>query len=81
MTTVTCYSYNCLCSYNILIGGDLTAKLADYGLAVPLVHVGSTQVMTVTTSIIGGHGYTGPELVDGKVGPHLDVYSYGVVRI
>ena len=68
-----------MCSHNILIDGDLMAKVTDYGLAVPVVHVGSTQVRALTTAVTGNRGYTAPEYVDGKVGPHLDVYSYGVV--
>ena len=57
------------------------AKVADFGMAVHLSHVGSTQVLTTPIALLGGRGYTAPEYVDGKVGTYLDVYSYGVVSV
>lgn len=45
----------------------------------PLVQVGSTNVITATSVLLGNRGYTAPEYVDGKVGTFSDVYGYGVV--
>ena len=70
---------NFIFSNNILFNGDLIAKVADFGLALPLIQVGSTHIITETSILLKNRGYTSPEYVDGKVGTFSDVYSYGVV--
>ena len=58
---------------NILFGGDMEVKIADFGLA---RFDGSNQPQLLA----GTTYYTAPEIIDGKVGDHLsDIYSLGVV--
>ena len=71
-----------LCSHNVLIDDNFTAKVADFGFITPLPqNVGSIAVVTAAgaISLAGTRGYTAPEYADGKRGTKSDVYSYGVV--
>lgn len=60
---------------NVLINGDHTVKLADFGL------VRATSSQTVTSNqIVGTVSYLSPEQVTGEsITPASDVYSAGIV--
>ncbi|CAI9096819.1 OLC1v1033040C1 [Oldenlandia corymbosa var. corymbosa] len=61
---------------NILLGDDMRAKVADFGL-VRLVPEGKG---TVVTRLAGTFGYLAPEYaVMGRVTTKLDVFSFGVI--
>jgi serine/threonine protein kinase len=64
---------------NILMAGDGTPKITDFGLAKAF----NTQSgLTATDSILGSPSYMAPEQAEGKtkeVGPLADVYSLGAI--
>ena len=61
-------------SPNILIAGDFTAKLADFGLAKDI----EQTITTATTS--GSLKWMAPEvLTHCKLSPEYDIYSFGIV--
>ncbi|PIN25436.1 Serine/threonine protein kinase [Handroanthus impetiginosus] len=61
---------------NILLGDDMRAKVADFGL-VRLVPEGKSSV---ETRIAGTFGYLAPEYaVTGRVTAKVDVFSFGVI--
>ncbi|KAG7547844.1 Protein kinase domain [Arabidopsis suecica] len=66
-------------SSNILLNGDLDAKLSDFGLA-KLGSVGDTQ--NVSSRVTGIYGYCAPEYQKtGQLTVKSDVYSFGVVLL
>jgi serine/threonine protein kinase len=61
---------------NLLLAGDGTVKIADFGIARAVEETMVTQVGTV----LGTLRYLSPEQAAGKrVGPEADIYSLGVV--
>jgi serine/threonine-protein kinase len=63
---------------NVLLAGDGTPKLADFGLARLLDEPGQTASLTV----LGTPGYMAPEQARGEasaVGPPADIYGLGAV--
>jgi tetratricopeptide (TPR) repeat protein len=63
---------------NILLGGDGTAKVADFGLAKRLDAAGPTQ----SGAVMGTPAYMAPEQAGGRakeVGPAADVYALGAI--
>ncbi|XP_028110912.1 receptor protein kinase TMK1-like isoform X1 [Camellia sinensis] len=61
---------------NILLGDDMRAKVADFGL-VRLAPVGNSSVLT---KLVGTFGYLAPEYaVTGRVTVKIDVFSFGVI--
>lgn len=63
---------------NILLGKDLTPKIADFGLA-KLIPANTTHV---STRVAGTIGYLAPEYaMRGQVTRRSDIYSYGVLLI
>ncbi|KAK2999040.1 hypothetical protein RJ639_005332 [Escallonia herrerae] len=61
---------------NILLSGDFSVKISDFGLA-KLIDRDQSQVLTV---LKGTPGYMAPELYKGtKVSVKADVYSFGIV--
>ena len=64
---------------NILLGGDGTPKVGDFGLAKSL-EGGSN--LTATESVLGTPGYMAPEQAEGRskeIGPAADIYSLGAI--
>ncbi|KAK7260011.1 hypothetical protein RIF29_25699 [Crotalaria pallida] len=65
-------------SSNILIDGDMNARLGDFGLARLYNH----DQVSHTTSVVGTVGYMAPELSrTGKASTCSDVYAYGVLLL
>ncbi|KAG7016698.1 Receptor protein kinase TMK1 [Cucurbita argyrosperma subsp. argyrosperma] len=61
---------------NILLGDDLRAKVADFGL----VRLAPEGKASVETRLAGTFGYLAPEYaVTGRVTTKVDVYSFGVI--
>ncbi|XP_059659160.1 receptor protein kinase TMK1-like [Cornus florida] len=61
---------------NILLGNDMRAKVADFGL-VRLAPVGDVSIVT---KLAGTFGYMAPEYTKmGRVTTKLDVFSFGVI--
>ncbi|CAH9139901.1 unnamed protein product [Cuscuta epithymum] len=64
---------------NILLDGDLNAKLSDFGLAKLGPVDGNSHV---TTDVVGTYGYAAPEYVaTGHLYVKSDVYGFGVVLL
>uniref|UniRef100_A0A0D9VWC9 Protein kinase domain-containing protein n=1 Tax=Leersia perrieri TaxID=77586 RepID=A0A0D9VWC9_9ORYZ len=62
---------------NILLDGDMTPKISDFGLARLF---NSEKTTTVTSRVVGTLGYMAPEYaVLGQLSVKLDVYSFGVL--
>ncbi len=63
---------------NILLDGDGTPYLADFGLA----HLADSTRFTRTNQMVGTAAYLSPEQVrGGEIGPASDVYSFGLVLL
>ncbi|KAK4278052.1 hypothetical protein QN277_015951 [Acacia crassicarpa] len=61
---------------NILLGDDMRAKVADFGL----VRLAPEGKASIETRIAGTFGYLAPEYaVTGRVTTKVDVYSFGVI--
>ncbi|XP_062113285.1 receptor protein kinase TMK1-like [Humulus lupulus] len=61
---------------NILLGDDLRAKVADFGL----VRLAPEGKASFETRLAGTFGYLAPEYaVTGKITTKVDVYSFGVI--
>ncbi|XP_010274212.1 PREDICTED: serine/threonine receptor-like kinase NFP [Nelumbo nucifera] len=60
---------------NILLDGNMRAKIANFGLA-------KSGYNAITTHIVGTQGYISPEyLADGIVTTKIDVFAFGVVLL
>ncbi|PUZ64071.1 hypothetical protein GQ55_3G114200 [Panicum hallii var. hallii] len=61
---------------NVLLDGETTAHLGDFGLARLYDH--GTDLQTTTTRVVGTMGYMAPELArTGKASPLTDVFAFG----
>ncbi|CAK9160892.1 unnamed protein product [Ilex paraguariensis] len=61
---------------NILLGDDMRAKVADFGL----VRLAPEGKASVVTRLAGTFGYLAPEYaVTGRVTTKIDVFSFGVI--
>uniref|UniRef100_A0A0D9VWD1 Protein kinase domain-containing protein n=1 Tax=Leersia perrieri TaxID=77586 RepID=A0A0D9VWD1_9ORYZ len=64
---------------NILLDGDMTPKISDFGLARLF---DSEKTTTITSQVVGTLGYMAPEYaVLGQISVKLDVYSFGVLTL
>src|SRR5262249_37457233 len=64
---------------NILLAGDGTPKIADFGLA---RHFDGEQALTLSEIRMGTPSYMAPEQVIGKagtIGPAADIYALGAL--
>ena len=69
---------------NILLDRAMNVKIADFGLARPLIYLQGEEALENTTICIGTTRFMAPELFDRKVaslGPEVDVWSYGCMLI
>ncbi|RWW11811.1 hypothetical protein GW17_00024552 [Ensete ventricosum] len=73
------YVHQNLKSSNILLDGELRAKIANFGLARP---VEDEERPHLTRHVVGTQGYMAPEYLEhGLVTPKLDVFAFGVVML
>ena len=67
---------------NILLDEQYTPKLSDFGFQCPLPkEVGSTSVL-LTPDLLrvqNCRGYLASEFCCGEIGPHSDIFAYGIV--
>ncbi|KAM0825663.1 hypothetical protein ACQ4PT_069406 [Festuca glaucescens] len=68
---------------NILLDGEMVAKISDFGIAKLFSSTGDDREdSTVTDRIVGTYGYMSPEYaMDGMVSFMQDVYSFGVLLL
>ncbi|KAL2479407.1 Lectin-domain containing receptor kinase VI.3 [Abeliophyllum distichum] len=65
-------------SSNVLIDGDMNARLGDFGLARLFDHGQNSH----TTNVVGTIGYIAPELTrTGKASKSTDVFAYGILLL
>ncbi|XP_010275837.1 PREDICTED: protein LYK5-like [Nelumbo nucifera] len=69
------YIHKNLNSSNILLDGDLRAKIANFGLARTV-----NGTLQLTSHVVGTQGYMAPEYLEhGLLTPKLDVFAFGVI--
>lgn len=73
------YIHKNLKSSNILLDGNMRAKVANFGLARTL---DTDDQAVVTRHVVGTHGYMAPEYIEsGLVTQKLDVFALGVIML
>ncbi|URE10197.1 LRR receptor-like serine threonine-protein kinase, partial [Musa troglodytarum] len=66
---------------NVLLDGNMTARVGDFGIARFLSN-GTNRYLSSSSVIKGSVGYMAPEYgMGGQVWTHADVYSYGVLLL
>ncbi|CAL4970870.1 unnamed protein product [Urochloa decumbens] len=78
-TSPPCVHKN-LKSSNVLLDGDLRAKVSGFGLARAVAAAGGGAELT--RHVVGTQGYLAPEYLEhGLITPKLDVFAFGVVLL
>ncbi|XP_058081887.1 protein LYK5-like [Magnolia sinica] len=78
--TEPAYVHKDIKTSNILLNGDLRAKIANFALATS--SEGKEGLFAMTRHVVGTVGYMAPEyFATGLVTPKLDVYAFGVVML
>uniref|UniRef100_A0A0E0LDN7 Protein kinase domain-containing protein n=1 Tax=Oryza punctata TaxID=4537 RepID=A0A0E0LDN7_ORYPU len=78
------YVHKNLKSSNVLLDADFRAKVSNFGLARAVVISGARAGAgaQMTSRVVGTQGYLAPEYLEhGLIGPHLDVFAFGVVLL
>jgi hypothetical protein len=72
------YVHKNLKSSNVLLDACLRAKVSNFGLARAIVS--GAGGVEMTRHVVGTEGYLAPEYLEyGLIGPHLDVFAFGVI--
>ncbi|GMN34627.1 hypothetical protein TIFTF001_004777 [Ficus carica] len=75
------YIHKNLKSSNILLDGNLRAKVSNFGLA-RVVGNGKDEGLQLTRHVVGTQGYLAPEYIEhGVITPKMDVFAFGVVML
>ncbi|CAI9758757.1 unnamed protein product [Fraxinus pennsylvanica] len=78
--TAPAYVHKDINSCNILLNGDLRAKIANFSHA--RLAQRERNGNSITSCVLGAKGYMAPEyLRDGNVTPKIDVYAFGFVLL
>ena len=65
---------------NLMVTGDGTVKVADFGIAKALFDAASRRHLTATGTTVGTPAYMAPEQATAKgIGPWTDLYSVGII--
>ena len=67
------------CRSNILLDQHLSAKLGDFGFAQEISKLMGNYSLITAPMVAMSLGYTAPEMLQSRISPKSDVYSYGVV--
>ncbi|GAA0175961.1 transmembrane signal receptor [Lithospermum erythrorhizon] len=78
--TKPAYVHKGINSSNILLDGNLRAKIGNFSLAKTAVQ--ETNHSTSTSHVVGTKGYLAPEYIEnGSLTTKIDVYAYGMVLL
>lgn len=78
--TAPAYVHKDINSCNILLNGDLRAKITNFSLA--RLAQRERNENWITSCVLGAKGYLAPEyLRGGNLTPKIDVYAFGVVPL
>ncbi|EOX91210.1 Serine-threonine protein kinase, plant-type, putative [Theobroma cacao] len=78
--TSPAYVHKDICSANVLLDGDLRAKIANFSLARSAEREESRK--SLMWSSLGTKGYMAPEYMEyGLVTPEMDIYAFGVLLL